>query len=628
MTVFTETVELKDGVSAPAKAASAAVASLQSSAVTAQGSLSKVSASTSKLDASASKTQVSVSSLASAEDGASTSSGGLQLELAELTGGLSIVAEALGVAALGIGALVFEGSKLAISASESRTKLVTMFDALGEGKITGDQTIAMLDSLSSTLGISKDQIIPYTKAFVSMGITGEDALKKITTAALSAQAIMTDPAAGEAFVQLTKKMNSAANAGQAFKVPIKGLGSLQTIGLGTAEDFSGLAKTMGFSATELGAKLKAGLNPADAKKFGDAMQDALIRKGAGPLEELGLTSENIKKVLVQNLTEMFELDEVKGFMKEVKSLFAIFDKAKPSGDAMKQGVGLFFKQVFTVATKVVPMVKHFLLDMIIYGLKAYIALKPIVKGFFVELSKEATKAWAIVKTFATALAPVIDWIKSLASNQVVVDAFWMALKGIGIIIGTIVVAVVAVVVVAALMIGALLAIQVAIVAVGAIIVGFVSSAVGVLGDWVAGAAKAAYDFVAGLVQGISSGASAVVNAVKGLAGAAKNAFTSALGIKSPSKVMMGLGVHVAGGAAEGIEAGTKDVHGAASGMADAAVKGATGDGASPSSGGGGGKSTVINVAMQIDGAGKSALEITQEMVAMVFERAALAAGAG
>ncbi len=162
-------------------------------------------------------------------------------------------------------------------------------------------------------------------------------------------------------------------------------------------------------------------------------------------------------------------------------------------------------------------------------------------------------------------------------------------------------------------------------AVGAFL-GFVSEAGGALAEWISGAATAAYDFVAGLVDGIANGAGAVIGAVKGLGEAALGAMAGIFDSHSPSKVMLSMGQHdIAGALGTGIEAGTDDVHGAASGMAGAAVKGAS-SGGDAGGGGGAGKSTNIVVNVQIDGAGHSAQEITEIMVSQTFQRIALESG--
>lgn len=97
-------------------------------------------------------------------------------------------------------------------------------------------------------------------------------------------------------------------------------------------------------------------------------------------------------------------------------------------------------------------------------------------------------------------------------------------------------------------------------------------------------------FIAGLVGGINSGVGSVVEAVKNLAARAKGAITSALQIKSPSKVMQKLGGHISSGLAKGITGGQGSVEAASGGLATVSASGASGGG-----GGGGPMSITINV---------------------------------
>ncbi len=355
---------------------------------------------------------------------------------------------------------------------------------------------------------------------------------------------------------------------------------------------------MGITTEELTKGLEKGT--IDAKKFGSAIEDAVTKKGVGPLQALANSSENLGKLLQEYLGDLFEDlgASIAPFMTEVKSLFSILDsKANPSGKALKAGIEGFFKNVFAIATKVVPLVKHFLLDLIIYGLKAYIALKPI---------GTAIKQWAESAEGAAFLSKAMG---------VLVEVF----KGLAVVVGF-------VLVVAGLFVATIIGIQLAIVAVGYAILAFTTGAGEALYGWVAGAATAAGDFILGLVRGITAGAGQVIGAVTGLADSAIGAFTGVLGIKSPSTVMFTMGENTGEGAAQGIESKEADVHGASSGLADAAVKGASSGGQSASGGSPAKGGSAINVTVLIDGAGKAAMEITEEMVAMVFERAALAAG--
>lgn len=86
----------------------------------------------------------------------------------------------------------------------------------------------------------------------------------------------------------------------------------------------------------------------------------------------------------------------------------------------------------------------------------------------------------------------------------------------------------------------------------------------------------ARSMIDGLIGGIRSGTSSLVRAVRGLAGSASDAFRSALGISSPSRVFAEFGINVAQGAAQGIEAGTPAVEDAAGALVDAPAGGGVG----------------------------------------------------
>ena len=525
----------------------------------------------------------------------------------EMAAGLEVVSGALAAAAaaavavVGVfGALIYQGAKFAIASSEAKSQMLAMFDAMGEGKISGDDVDNMLDDMRAHLGITKDAMVPLVKQFMSMGVISKDAIERMTTAALSAKALVGGAESGaQAFAELSKKIQVAAETGQGLKIPLKGLGSLADMGL-TVDD---VAKKMGVSASALASQLKTG--SADAKRFGDALQDALIAKGAGPLNKLSMSLGNVWDMFKEFIGDLFEdlQPAIAPFLAQVKSLFGIFDsKAQPSGQALKAGIEGFFKRVFEVATKVVPLVKHFLLDMIIYGLKAYIALKPIVK-----------------------------WFQDLKNNEKFMTFLRLAMKGIaqaaislGVAIGVVLAVFIALQAAVAVIAGAFYVLT-------AVIAGFVSDAIKKLVDWVGITPKMALDFVTGLVNGILNGGGQIVQAVTGLATKAKDAFKSALGIHSPSQVMMQLGGHVAGGVAEGMQARAPEVHSASGELAKAAAGGMSASTGTGATGGASGQ-TGVNVTVEpgaivVQGGGdRSALELTESAIALLFERVALAQG--
>lgn len=520
--------------------------------------------------------------------------GGVTESLAGMAGlldliypGLGQVASAVikltgGLLGLVVG-LAQSGVEMAISATQGKQAMISMFDALGAGKITGEEVEGMLSDLSAQLGVTKDQLAPLTKNFLAMGITGKDALERITTAAISAEAITKGGA--DAFTTMTKKIEAAGQAGQALKIPVKGMGALFDMGL-KVEDIAG---KMGMSAKDLGDKMKEGLSPALAAKFGDAMQTALIEKGAKPLQRMGMSIDNMKKMFSQSIEDMFEDmgSAIEPFLKEIKSFFAVFSQANPSGRAMKVFIGGALTNIFSILTKIVPPIKHFFLDMIILSLKTYIFVK---------------QHWSTVKNVFLALVIVMGILIAPVLAVVAVFAAAVAIS----------------------------------LAVGAGIMWVIDALVG-LGK---AAFSAGADFVSGLVNGIKNGVGMVVDAAKALAGSAIGAVKGVLGIASPSKIMIGMGMNTADGMSAGIDAGASNVEASATAMGGAAAGGAAkglsaGDfgkagAATATPAGGGGESSMGPVTIQITAPSgvTNALELTELAVAALFERLMLQRGGG
>jgi len=111
----------------------------------------------------------------------------------------------------------------------------------------------------------------------------------------------------------------------------------------------------------------------------------------------------------------------------------------------------------------------------------------------------------------------------------------------------------------------------------------------------------------GLVNGITAGAARVIEAVKGVASSAITAAATTLKIGSPSKVFEELGGFATAGFEAGLERGTGGVVSASSQMAGGAAAGAA------AGMGGGGGSLTVHMPVTIDGAGKSAPEIVDEL---------------
>lgn len=474
--------------------------------------------------------------------------------------------------------LLQSGAELAIEATMAKLSMVSMFAALGGGQEAGEKTEEMLSDLSAQIGITKEALAPFTKSFMAMGIEGTEALKKVTLAAISAQAIMGDPAAAHSFENLTKKIQVASQTGHGLKIPAKGLGSLADMGIRVDE----VAKRMNVSSKALADQLKAGT--VDAAKFGDALQDALIEKGKGPLDRMGSSMANLKKMFGQSIDDMFEDmgTAIEPFLAQVKDMLGIFSQSTNSGKAMKAGIGGAFTFIFGVATKAILPIKHFFLDLVIVSLKTYILVK---------------KHWLSVQ------ATMMDFgvvVKGVA------DSFAFFLKAVDFVV-----------------------------ALDESLTSMVDKVSGLYDDMSA----AGSSFVDGFVNGIKDGIARAGQAASDLGAAAKKGVKDFLGISSPSKEMYQLGGYTSEGFSGGLNAGTPKVAEASKQMGAATVSGATSGlrasdyATKPGTGATGGESgagTAVNggihITIQAPNGVTNAIELTETAVAILFERLALQQG--
>ena len=523
---------------------------------------------------------------------------GLGEGLGAVAGPAMLAAGAVLAVGAALGALTLAAVSASLEAAELKEKLLATFSALGGGEEAGARTLDTLNKLSDQLGVTRESLVPAAKAFQAMGITDLGQLKGQITALTSATALFGETG-GQSYQRIVSAVKDAAEAHTKLKLSTR---QLREIGGLTGTVVTDAAKRMGLTTAQFAAQLKAGT--VDAGKFGDALEGAFIDKGKGPLEAMANSLPNLMAKLKENVSRLFEDVNVKPVTDALRGFFDIFSLSEPSGRALQAGIVPIMNRIFAITGKVILGLKHLTLDVIIFGLKAYIALKPIIK-----------------------------WVRGLS------DEFGL-LEGALLIGKSLLVGIGAAVVVSAAAFGLLAA---AIAATGAFIIGAVLSVIDfakMIGNLAGEGATIAANFIAGLVDGIKAGYAAAVGAVTGLGTKIKDGIKDVLGIHSPSRVMMEMGAHVSGGFAAGIGAGMGRVGAAAdmmggvandnaiSATAYAPVAGASSVMSSSSTSAD--RSVQVTVepgAIVIHGGGKDAQELTEESVALIFERVALAQGA-
>ena len=295
-------------------------------------------------------------------------------ELGAIAGPAGIALGAITAVVAGFATFTVGAAYLAIQAGEARDELVTMFDALGEGPGAGEATISMLNDLEGPLGQTRERLADWTREFESIGITDLSGVQYQLQATGAAYAIMGEKGAG-AYENLQAKIQEAIETGHGIKIADKGLAALGQTGANVAD----VAAKMGISAAELRNELKKGT--ADAQAFGDALAEAVIEKGQGPLDNLRTDLGTIAAHGTESFHRLFEGVDSEPFKVQLASLVGIMDEGNASADALHWGIKSFLDETFKLGTDALPVVKHFFLETIDEALVLYIALKPAIRAF-------------------------------------------------------------------------------------------------------------------------------------------------------------------------------------------------------------------------------------------------------
>jgi hypothetical protein len=532
----------------------------------------------------------------------------LSMKAEKLAGALAVGIEIISAYVVALFKLGFA----AVSLTQEKNQLEATFDVFTDG--LGGDLLDDLEALSKELPFTADKLNAWAKSLLAAGIKG-DALKESIKAVAAATAIMGE-SGGAAAEGLIKRFAMAAEAGQKIALDRRILTQLSAAGVSVAA----LAKELGTTPEKLG-KMQVG-----AKDLGDAMQRALIAQGAGPLAQLGNTWATMSAKISEGIDDAFEdLDDLVGpFMEELQSLASEFFAGSAASKDFASVIKAILTPAFEVATEMIRFLHLNFLRLQIAVLQVRVWLLPIssalseigISAGVVNVALYVLKGTLIVVAVALGLVALAAAL--IAAPFILAGiAVYLLITGVQKLVG---------------ILGGAVDnfdnIKGAAAEAGAGILSSIQSTVTGAASAIAGfplaAAQAGLNFVLGLVQAIATGQGPVADAARALAQSALSAIKGALGIASPSKVMLQMGGYTAQGMAQGISKGTPGVRMAARGMGSAAA-----GGAAAGAGGGGGSKIEVHVhegAIVIHGA-RDAESMTKEAVALVFEDVLLQIGA-
>jgi hypothetical protein len=270
--------------------------------------------------------------------------------------------------------------------------------------------------------------------------------------------------------------------------------------------------------------------------------------------------ERIDKATKQfhkSLAGLFTGVRVDGFVSAFEDFLSMFDEGESTANGLKTLMSTLLNPLFDAAKIVGPYVKEMFKGLVWAALEAVVGILMLRNAILKAIPKETR---AEIK----ALAAQVDWMKTaFYTGAVVAGVLAVALLALtAVVVGGAVVAfalLLPMVIIISLPF-VLLAVAIGVVIAILVALGYaVYSAVSYLSELAGAGADAAGNLISGLVGGIVSGTGAFVDAIRNLAASGISAMKAALGIASPSKVMMGIGLNTAAGMEEGVDAGASSM---------------------------------------------------------------------
>lgn len=535
-------VDLKDGVSGPAKTAAAATDQLR-------GALSRVASATNSVAGTSAKLTASTTAIQGGFAGA--------------TGGVGSFAQSLGIIpVINVGAVLSKMvgllKEVASAALDAATSLVQFVLNTADSKrnlllqmeaLTGSSTAAralvdQIDAIAAKGLVADNVLEKMARELAAAGFQGA-ALSKALDSVATVTSVLGDEA-GQKITALYQRIQAAGGTMVVTAKMLKGTGLESTLKAGK------------LSAEQLGEAIKT--------RFGDVAAK----------QALGLQAQFT--AFKHNLGELFEDVDIEPLLKGLKSLTSILDQNTASGRALKGLLTGAFTAIGAIAAKVFPAIKAVMLQVIIETLKVAIALKP--------LGREFSKLWSV--------------ISGGKSNVDVVSALAFAVQAL---------------------------VAPALVAIG--VLTNMARAAAFLAGMASAGASAAAGLISSIVSGITNGISRAVAAVKKLGTSIVSALKDVLQFHSPSPLFIGIGeVGIGGSVSQGVERSIPKVTGATKQMGHGAIAGTMAGARGPAGESGKGDTHLHFApgAFQINGAGKSAEQLTETMLSTVFERIKLAQG--
>lgn len=438
----------------------------------------------------------------------------------------------------------------------------TSIDESRQGTIAAAQVEAGIKSMGNTVGRSLAQLREQATALMHTSLFDDDEImQKVTAPMLTFGKITgaTFDAAQLAAVNLSAKLgqdlqSSAIQLGKALNDPVKGITALKRVGVSFTAQQVDMIKSMVAANNVAGAQ--AIILKEMNTEFGGA---AMAARNADPAGAIALSFGELQQAIGDRL--------IPRLIPLIDKITAVMDAFGSLSPAVQDGILMFGAAAVVLGPLLLAI------GGIAAGISGLVALAPVLTAAF----------GAIVVGIGAVSAPVLAIGAAMVAVAYLIYANWGAISGFfartwsaissavqnnwtairNVLLGAVVIfaPLVAVAIYVASLIyrnwdkivSATHRVMAVLGQVFAPVITAGSAVLGFLGGLIGKFFSFGVNIVGGLIRGVLSMTGSVIKAFLSLAGSVGARFAAALGIKSPSRVFMAMGGHLANGLAIGID---------------------------------------------------------------------------
>lgn len=309
---------------------------------------------------------------------ATSKAAGLEADAMEALGGeLLMVAKYSLAAAVALGALVFEGFKLASEAYTFRTHMSNVFEIYRGTAAEGAQTYEMVRRMSRTLPIPQEKAFESAQELLALNLSGQNRLHNTIMSIAQMQGVMGDQAGSKLKGIITGAQQSTMG-GRFRGVFSVTPAELKEIGLSYDQLTNVLAKKLGQSNATTKQMLMYGR--IDAATGIDAINEAVSKGAIGDkVKDALLAPDLLAKQFSDHIRDLFKDVDMKPLLREVRNIINMFDLGTTTGRSMKNGITSTFNAIGKAAKEGLIQIQIAVLDLEYYGLVAGTAFAPMIK---------------------------------------------------------------------------------------------------------------------------------------------------------------------------------------------------------------------------------------------------------